>query len=160
MLRTASFAAISLLVLLFAAAAPVGAQHAPPRHSTGRLVAGGLLGGVAGVAVGSLAGAFIGANSCLDEANPDSCRPAEGFAIGALSGGSAGIPLGVHLANGRAGYLAPSLLASAAIAVAGGITFARADNNAVMVGAVVAVPVLQIASSVAIERATARRRQR
>jgi hypothetical protein len=154
-----TFASISLLVLFVAAAAPVDAQHAPPRHSTGRLVTGGLLGGVVGVAAGGLLGAFIGANSCLDEGNPDSCRAMEGLAIGGVSGGSAGIPIGVHLLNGRAGYLAPSLLASAAIAVAGGITFARADNNAVLVGAVVAVPVLQIASSVAIERATARRRQ-
>jgi hypothetical protein len=66
----------------------------------------------------------------------------------------------VHLANARAGRLAPSMLASALIAGVGAIAIVQTDNNAVMVGAALGVPALQLASSVIIERATARSRRR
>lgn len=144
-----------------AAATPALAQRseagAQPRP-TMRLVTGGVLGGAAGLAVGGLAGAMVGSNTCLDEGNPDSCRGAEGMFIGGLAGETLSIPLGVHLANGRAGRLLPSMLASAAITAAGAAAVAATESDGVLVGAAVAVPVLQLATSVLIERATTRRR--
>ncbi|CAN5774388.1 hypothetical protein BH23GEM9_BH23GEM9_25560 [soil metagenome] len=142
------------------AISPVAAQRAPERvapHSTARLLAGGVLGGGAGLAAGGLIGLVIGANHCLDEGNPDSCHAMEGVVYGGTAGMTLSIPLGVHLANGREGRLAPSLLASAVIAGAGALAIVQTDSDAVLVGAVISVPVLQLISSVLIERATTRR---
>jgi hypothetical protein len=150
-------AAVAALPLLSATAA--SAQHAPPRqNSTLRLVAGGVLGGAAGLAVGGLGGAWIGGNSCDDDGNPDSCHGAEGLFFGAVAGQSLSVPVGVHLANQRAGRLGPSLLASALIAGAGALAVTSTQDDGVLVGAVIGVPALQLVSSVLIEKATTRRR--
>jgi hypothetical protein len=150
---------LHLLTVSATAAQQRTPDPAPPR-STARLLAGGVLGGAVGVAVGGLTGAYIGANHCKDEGNPDSCHGIEGLLYGAAAGNTLSIPVGVHLANARAGRLAPSMLASALIAGAGVIAIVQTDNNAVMVGAALGVPALQLASSVIIERATARSRRR
>ncbi|MGH7497572.1 MAG: hypothetical protein ACREL3_01840 [Gemmatimonadales bacterium] len=124
--------------------------HAFPHHEVhpALLAAGGILGGAVGVFGGALAGAKITQNDCEDCA-------LVGAAYGAVAGGSALLPLGVHLANGRRGKLGPSLLSSLAIGAAG-LGVAAASNS---VDVMIAVPVLQIISSVLIERATGRRRQ-
>ena len=72
--------------------------------------------------------------------------------------------LGVHLANHRRGSLVFDFLTGAAIWAAGaGIGFAVAnamDSDAALWTAFVAIPIAQIASTVAVERATGRSRER
>ena len=121
-----------------------------------------VLGGAATAAVGMVAfglvGGLIGANSCADTGNPDSCRGIEGGLWGAAVGYTVGIPVGVHLANRRAGSLGPGLLTSAAIAGAGvAIGFGIGTDQSIAVAALSA-PIVQMVSSVIIERRTARRR--
>jgi hypothetical protein len=121
-----------------------------------------VLGGAATAAVGVVAfgfvGALIGANSCADSGNPDSCRGIEGALWGAAVGYTVGIPAGVHLANRRAGSLGPSLLTSAAIAGAGvAIGFGIGTDQSIAAAALSA-PIIQMVSAVIIERKTARRR--
>jgi hypothetical protein len=106
------------------------------------------LGGVLGGAAGAFAGGMIGAKAT------DTCEDCAivGLAYGFVAGGSAGLPLGVHLANHRRGNYGLSLVASLAIAAAGfGTTLATRDARIL-----IAVPVLQLVSSIAIERATSR----
>jgi hypothetical protein len=122
-----------------------------PRQSTGSrtdlgwLIGGGLLAGAAGGFAGMYSGAALTEDECEDCA-------IIGAVYGLVGGVSSGIPLGVHAINGGRGKLLPSLLASLAIGGAGlGIAIA-ADEPAVMLG----VPVLQLASAIAIERRTSR----
>jgi hypothetical protein len=75
-----------------------------------------------------------------------------GLLYGAVAGGSAALPVGVHLANGRRGRLGPSLLASLALGGAG-LGAAALTNE---YGILLAVPVAQLVSAIAIERATSR----
>jgi hypothetical protein len=121
------------------------------------LVLGGAATAAAGMVAFSLVGALIGGYSCADIGNPDSCRM-EGGLWGAAVGYTVGIPAGVHLANRRAGSLGPSLLTSAAIAGAGAaIGFGIGTDQSIAVAALSA-PIIQMVSSVIIERRTARRR--
>ena len=90
-------------------------------------------------------GAMLTANQCEDCA-------IVGAIYGLVAGASSGIPLGVHFTNGRRGKLLPSLLASLAIGGAGLGAAIAAAEPAVML----AVPVLQLASAIAIERGTRR----
>jgi hypothetical protein len=77
-----------------------------------------------------------------------------GVVYGGIVGGSAFLPLGVHLANGRRGNFGLSLLTSLAIGAAGlGVAYAT-NEGAVMLP----VPVLQIVSSILIERRTEKRK--
>jgi hypothetical protein len=152
-----------LTAVLLLPAAPASAQQSPgpatPRP-VGRLVLGGVLGGAAGLATGGVIGVAVGANHCTDEGNPDSCHAPQGLVYGAVAGQTISIPLGVHIANSRQGRLLPGMLASAVIAGAGALAISSADNDAVLVGAAIGVPALQIVSSVLIERATTRNRRR
>jgi hypothetical protein len=121
-----------------------------------------VIGGAATAAVSMVAfgfvGALIGGNSCADAGNPDSCRGMEGGLWGAAVGYTVGIPAGVHLANRRAGSLRPSLFTSAAIAGAGAaVGFGIGTDQSIAIAALSA-PLLQMVSSVIIERRTARRR--
>ena len=111
----------------------------------GWLIGGGLLAGAAGGVAVMYTGAMLTANECEDCA-------IVGAVYGLVAGVSSGIPVGVHFSNGGRGKLLPSLLASLAIGGAGlGLAIA-ADEPAVML----AVPVLQLASAIAIERNTGR----
>jgi hypothetical protein len=116
----------------------------PPR-SPAVLALGGVLAGTAGV----FGGAWIG-----NELTKDACEDCflEGLVYGGVAGGSALLPLGVHLANGRRGNYGASLLSSLGIGAAGLAVAFASNEGAVML----AVPVLQLVSSIAIERATAR----
>lgn len=157
-MRTQVLAALAVLGLQLASPAPAAAQLAtPPSASVSRLVAGGLLGGAAGALAGGLAGFAVGGNRCDDEGNPDSCRGLEGAAIGTVAGEALGIPLGVHMAGGRRGRLAPSMAASAVIAAVGVGAILASKEDGVAVGVALSVPVVQIVASTWIERATARR---
>jgi hypothetical protein len=115
------------------------------RVGTGWLIGGGLLAGATGGVAVMYTGAMLTANECEDCA-------IVGAVYGLVAGVSSGIPVGVHFSNGGRGKLLPSLLASLAIGGAGlGLAIA-ADQPAVML----AVPVLQLASAIAIERKTGR----
>ena len=140
--------------------APAGAPVAGTGRGTSDLDAGtatrlagaGILGGAIGLFGGAYLGAAIAHNEncaeCLDELG------------GALVGGTLGegllLPLGVHLANGRRGSYWTSALVSVGLAAVGAglMEAAHWDPPAVPIIAV-AVPVAQIATSIAIERSTA-----
>jgi hypothetical protein len=119
----------------------------PIRPDGALLAAGGVLGAVAGL----FGGAWIGAG--MTESDCDDCGIV-GAVYGGIAGGSAFLPLGVHLANDRRGRYGPSLLASLAIGAAGLGLASATEEWRIMLG----VPIVQIASSIAIERGTARRR--
>jgi hypothetical protein len=135
------------------------------------LVAGGLAGGAAGAVVGGLlAGGLRSLGPCDDQ---DGCLAvyAEWAVSGAFLGQSLGLPLGVHLANHRQGNLAPAILASAAIGTGGLLTYwgiqrygtdewgnTRGNPDALTAVTIVAMPLLELAASIAIERASSRRR--
>jgi hypothetical protein len=131
------------------AASPAPAP-APPVTPAGKQASLGVmaLGGVLGGAAGAFAGGIIGAKAA------DTCEDCalEGLIYGFVGGGSAALPLGVHLANHRRGNYGLSLLASLAIGAVGfGTTLATHGDGRLMI----AVPVLQLVSSIAIERTTA-----
>jgi hypothetical protein len=130
------------------------AQAAPSRTAvhlaeddldTPKLVFGGVIGGAAGL----VAGAIVMRDGSCNEL--DCFAPA--FYAG-LAGESLGVPLGVHLANGGSGKYGPALAASLAI---GGLGL----GGALLAGEprlLLAIPVLQIASSIHFERSSARDR--
>ena len=112
------------------------------------LVGGGVLGGVAGLFTGAIVGGRLTEHDCED------CGIV-GVVYGGIAGWSAGIPLGVHLANGRRGSYGLSLLSSLAI---GGLGLAVAsETNSGL--PMLSVPVLQIVTSILIERKTERLRE-
>ena len=128
--------------------APPAQLSLPPRHSTSPVLLA--LGGLGAATVGTFAGAVIG--SRLTTRYPCENCGLEGLVYGGVAGGSALLPLGVHLANGRRGNYGTSLLTSLGIGAAGLAVAVASQEGAVML----TVPVLQLVSSIAIERATAR----
>ena len=120
-------------------------NHAFPRReaSPALLVGSGVLGGVAGLFTGAIVGGRLTEHDCED------CGLA-GVVYGGVMGWSAGIPLGVHMANGRRGSYGLSLLSSLAIGGLG-LPVASETNSGVPM---LSVPVLQIMASVLIERKT------
>jgi hypothetical protein len=154
-----SMAAASLVAVLLLQPAQAIAQVAPaPARPVPVLVMGGAATAAVSMVAFGFAGALIGGNSCMDSGNPDSCRGMEGALWGAAVGYTVGIPLGVHLTNRRAGSLRASMLTSAAIAATGvAVGFGIGTDQSIAVAALSA-PILQMVSSVIIERSTARRR--
>ena len=73
----------------------------------------------------------------------------------AMAGESLGVPVAVHLANGRRGRSGGAILTSLAIGAGGLGAAILCDEPALLL----AIPVGQIASAVAIERSTARDRE-
>jgi hypothetical protein len=136
-------------------AAPLAAQRLEsspfPTFDTGRGNVGGMiLGGVALGAAGLFGGALVG-----DRFQRFPCEDCiEGAFYGALAGESLAIPLGVHLADRRRGNLAPALAASLGIGALGLGAAALTDEW----GILLAIPVVQVAASIGIERHTARAR--
>ncbi len=131
-----------------APAAPQPALLIPPRHSPSPVLLA--LGGLGTATVGTFAGAAIGAK--ITTRYPCEDCGLEGLIYGGVAGGSALLPLGVHLVNGRRGNYGASLLASLGIGAAGLAVAVASQEGAVML----TVPVLQLVSSIVIERATAR----
>ena len=113
------------------------------------LMLGGILGGAAGLLGGGLAGYHLGGGGRL--CGDDSCGLYAGV-LGAVAGEMALLPLGVHLANHSHGNYGYSLLASVAIGVVGTSAAAKHESGLVLL----AVPIVQIVSSILIERATSR----
>jgi hypothetical protein len=162
-------ATLLLLVLLIAPGGSLLAQRLPPNPfpradlaltpqsrrqmagvpeadiDTPKLVFGGLMAGVAGFGAGALA---FRQRSC------DGLECLASAFYGGLAGLSVGAPLGVHLANGKRGRYGPALAASLAIGGMGLGAAILADEPSLLL----AIPVLQIAASIGIERATSRER--
>jgi len=129
--------------------APAAAPADAP--STGRLVAGGLLGGAVGALVGGGAGAAIGGGRDCD-AERWVCA-LHGAMAGAAIGTSVGIPWGTHLAGGRRGPVVASTLASLAIGAAGVAVMRGSHYDPPWTPvALVATPVAQLVVSAALER--------
>jgi hypothetical protein len=118
-----------------------------PTASTGSMVLGGLLLGAAGFFGGGYLGAII-----ADRSSDLEFAALTGFVVGAVIGETAGLPLGVHLANKRRGEYAPSLLVSAGIAAVGLALASSDDDNLEFL---IPVPIAQLIASIAIERRTA-----
>ncbi len=113
------------------------------------MTAGGLLGGAVGFAGGALIGATLGGGNAI--CGDDACGLEEA-AYGAIAGQSILLPLGVHIANGRRGNYGFSLITSVVIGAAG-IVAVDATNDG---SPFIVVPVLQLVSSILIERATSK----
>jgi hypothetical protein len=111
-------------------------------------------GGIAGGAVGFVGGFYVGALLAFDD-DGDDLDFLSGGVAGATIGEGLLLPLGVNLANGGRGAYTTSALASLGIAAAG--LFALQAVHYDPPGApivLIAVPVAQLATSIAIERAT------
>ena len=133
---------------------PLGREIAPRPASSGGtsvvgMTAGGLIGGAVGFAGGALIGATLGGGNAI--CGDDACGLEEA-AYGAIVGQSVLLPLGVHIANGRRGNYGYSLITSMVIGAAG-IAAVHATNDG---APFIAVPVLQLVSSILIERATSK----
>jgi hypothetical protein len=148
-------------------------QFAADQRSTGRLVAGGLAGGAAGALAGGLLAAGLRVLGTCDDQDGCLDRYADWAISGAILGQSLGVPVGVHFANDRQGHLPPALLASAGIGTAGLLAYraiqrygtddwgnTRGNPDALTAVTIVAMPVLELVASIAIERTTSRRRGR
>lgn len=119
-------------------------------RATGALVAGGLAGG----AVGVLGGFYIGALIGSDENNDDLDFLSTGVA-GAAIGEGLLLPLGVHLANRKAGGYMASALLSLGLSAAGLLILEAVHYDSPGAPIVLLViPLAQIGTSIAIERAT------
>lgn len=114
------------------------------------LSVGGLLGG----AVGVVGGFYVGALLASDD-DGDDLDVLSGGVAGATIGEGLLLPLGVHLANGSRGSYATSALASLGLAAAGLLALEAVHYDPPGAPIVlIAVPIAQIATSIAIERAT------
>jgi hypothetical protein len=129
-------------------------EWASPRVAESRpapvLAAGGLVGGGLGV----LGGFTVGVALASDEDDDDLDLLGGGVA-GATIGEGLLLPLGVHLANGRRGSYMTSALVSLGLAAVGLLALDTAHYDPPTAPIVlIAVPIAQIATSIAIERAT------
>jgi hypothetical protein len=111
------------------------------------LVAGGAAGGALGLIGGMLLGTLV--DGPPDEDCRDFCF-GPGLILGTLVGEAAGIPLGVHLTNGRRGSLPIGVLTSAGILVLGGLVLLEVPEL------FLAIPVAQLIGAIRAERITGR----
>jgi hypothetical protein len=119
-------------------------------RSTPAMAAGGLIGG----AVGALGGFYVGAVLGSDDDDDDLDFLGTGVAVATIGEGLL-LPLGVHIANGSRGSYMTSGLVSLGLAAGGllALETAHYDPPAAPI-ILVAVPIAQLAASIAIERAT------
>ena len=119
-------------------------------RSAPALLAGGLIGG----AVGTLGGFYVGAVLGSDDDDDDLDFLGTGVAVATIGEGLL-LPLGVHVANGSRGSYMSSALASLGLAAGGllALEAAHYDPPAAPI-ILIAVPIAQLAASIAIERAT------
>jgi hypothetical protein len=139
---------LTLSYLNGAHAATDTVTHTPPpvADPAGMALAGVATGAVAMVAGGHIGYALGGGSRVCGD---DPCGFEEAI-YGAAVGISLGIPLGVHLANRSRGSFGTEVATSLAIGALG-MTLALGANNGVVL---LAVPVAQLAASIAIERHT------
>src|SRR5262245_22689949 len=139
--------------------APAPARHALTQQDQGSAKPA-LLNGVGWGFPGFLVGALIGASVAGNCAGEEECK-LEGAFYGAAAGGTLGLALGVHHGNRCRGNFALDFLTGAAVWGAGiGIVSASDWDNTVSVISFITIPVAQLASTVAVERAVGRSRAR
>ena len=137
---------------------------APTQQDQGS-VAGPILAGVGLGAVGFVAGAFIGFGSagCHSGTSDELCGLGEAI-IGGAAGGTLGLALGVHLGNGKRGNFALDLLIATATAAGGVALVAKSgvirQESEMGTIAVAAIPLVELASTVVVERTVGRSRAR
>jgi hypothetical protein len=125
--------------------------------STGPLIFGGILGGALGMVLGAAAGS--GLEVLLADDCYDFCGLGGGI-IGAGVGESLGMAFGVHTANRQRGSFAASVVGPLGVlvtALVAGMALDDANVPAAMVG--IAVPVLQLTTSIRGERGAERRKR-
>ena len=158
----------SLLITLLLLSTTIGPSHArritqvdlePSVQEQGSALASfgaGLGLGLVGFTAGALA-AFKMAEDCSSH---EFCELAAAF-YGAAAGGTFGMALGVHLGNKRRGNFAVDFVTGAAIWGAGiGLAAASDWDDTVTGVAFVMIPIAQLVSTVAFERAIGRSRSR
>lgn len=142
-------------------AAPTGDRtRAPGQPVSGpRMAIGGLLGGAVGLFGGGAVGAAVG---CTDHNPDDDLCTLGGIVIGGALGEALLLPSGVFAADRAQGNLILDVLTSAGIAAAGLVgAVAVSDRQGPLGGAIlIATPLAQIWAVSAVERATARIRDR
>jgi hypothetical protein len=159
-----------LLVLLLVTPSGLSAQRAQELLVLGRLdearlaaavdldagTAAKLTGaGILGGAIGLVGGAYLGALLAHDEDCAECLEELGGALVGGTAGEALLLPLGVHLANGSRGSYWTAALVSAGLATAGVVTMEAVHWDPPTVPIVlVVVPLAQLATSIAIERAT------
>lgn len=117
--------------------------------STGLMIAGGIVGGAAGAIVGGSVGWVAGsAANCYDF----DCVAF--LIVGMALGESAGVPLGVHLANGRQGNLGGGMALSYALGSLGTLAMLYTWEDRVFSATAVTIPIVQIGLALAVERRT------
>jgi hypothetical protein len=127
---------------------PAGLARVGAPQSVGRVGLGAVIGAAVGVvAVGVIGYHLDRATECDD----DFCG-IDGILVGGSLGSTTLAPLGAHLANDRRGRLVPSLLAAAAGTGAVWLVAAASDDEEI----ILAVPFVNILTSVIVERATSR----
>lgn len=129
-------------------------QHYRQQGSIAWPIAGGVLAGGAGF----LAGGFLGA-SCTYTPNAD-FSGIGGFIVGAPIGEAIGLPIGVHLGNGRRGNLPLAMFASMGIVGTGIVVTAALDDYRAPVITLPVTALTQFVACVAIERGTTRTNRR
>ncbi|HEX7240660.1 MAG TPA: hypothetical protein VF263_10360 [Longimicrobiaceae bacterium] len=152
--RAAPLPTLAAPVLLAQAAPGAAWTDAREGGDLPLLAASGLVAGAAGALGGALAGLVASCTGREDE--NESCY-LNSWLWGAAIGESLAMPVGVHLANGRRGSLGLSLLASAGLGALGLALLEETHYDppgAVLVST--AIPLAQLAATIAVERATSR----
>lgn len=157
-----------LLITLLLLSTTTGTSHArqitqrdlepsvPEQGSPLASIGAGLGLGLVGFTAGALAAAEM-AEGCSSH---EFCQLEAAF-YGAAAGGTFGMALGVHLGNMRRGNVAVDFVTGAAIWGAGiGIAAASGWDDTVTTVAFVMIPIVQLVSTVAVERAIGRSRLR
>jgi hypothetical protein len=109
-------------------------------------VGGGIVGGGAGLFGGLLAGAMLAhTGNCSGE----DCSLGSAL-TGAVVGEIVGVAVGAHVGSRGRGNLALAVLTSAGVAAAGALAASQAPRQAG--GVAVAIPILQLAAVLAVER--------
>ena len=170
--------AVTTFTLIIPVAPLAHAQQVPPQSFSSQLVAGTLQptptvwpnqarqdqGSLAGaILLGGLLGAGgFAAGALIGSAASDECEHADALCIeaaaffGAAGGGTFGMALGVHLGNRRQGNLALDFLTAAAVWGAGIFAAILADSDRADVAILIAIPIVQLGATVAVERAAGR----
>lgn len=120
------------------------------QRPTAELIRPGIVGGVIGVVLGSLA---VGVPLALAMELTDDGLSTPGILLGWQAGQAAGIALGVHLGNQRQGSLTQALVLSAAVATVGTALLWTDDFDALFESRrhqiiMVSVPLAQLVASI------------
>lgn len=123
-------------------------------------IAGGALGGALGLVGGYAIGYALGGGNRDSCGDVFPCGAVPGV-IGAMIGEIVLLPVGVHIFNDRRGHFAMDLFTSAGVGALGVLLAATVSEGALSEGrALLVVPIIQLAATVAVERAAGRKDRR